>query len=156
MAEIELGPLTDRLSDDEIAELARQMEKLGAGQMPSTDDPTATALGDSLDDDVLSEFLDRLEASDAAAEIYLPLEFDDVLEVAGLRIASAPVLIDVLEEIKDELDIDEDEDEDEEEDDDDVDEERERLVAHLRQAWKVFYATAQAAVDRKLPLHVKA
>ncbi len=156
MAEIELGPLTDRLSDDEIAELARQMEKLGAGQMPATEDPSATALGDSLDDEVLSEFLDRLEASDAAAEIYLPLEFDDVLEVAGLRIASAPVLIDVLEEIKDELDIDEDEDEDEEEDDDDVDEERERLVAHLRQAWKVFYATAQAAVDRKLPLHVKA
>jgi len=154
MAEIELGPLTDRLSDDEIAELARQMEKLGAGQMPSAEDITAAALGDSLDDDVLSEFLDRLEASDAAAEIYLPLEFDDVLEVAGLRIASAPVLLEVLEEIKDDLDIDEERIVDE--DDEDYDEDEALLDANLRQAWKVFYSTAQAAVERKLPLHVKA
>jgi hypothetical protein len=154
MAEIELGPLTDRLSDDEIAELARQMEKLGAGQMPSAGDPSAHALGDSVDDDVLSEFLDRLEASDAAAEIYLPLEFDDVLEVAGLRIASAPVLIDVLEELKDELDIDEERVLDE--DDEDYDEEQEALDVQLRRAWKIFHSTAQAAVDRKLPLHVKA
>ena len=153
MAEIELGPLTDRLSDDEIAELARQMEKLGAGQMPSAEDPSAHALGDTLDDDVLSEFLDRLEASDAAADIYLPLEFDDVLEVAGLRIASAPVLVDVLEELKDDLDVDEERILDE--DDEDYDEDEALLDANMRHAWKVFYTTAQASVERKLPLHVK-
>jgi hypothetical protein len=153
MAEIELGPLSDRLSDDEIAELARQMEKLGAGQMPHAEEGAAASVGDSLDDDVLSEFLDRLEASDAAADIYLPLEFDDVLEVAGLRIASAPVLVDVLEELKDDLDIDEERVLDE--DDEDYDEDQELLDANLRQAWKVFYATAQASVERKLPLHVK-
>jgi hypothetical protein len=154
MAEIELGPLTDRLSDDEIAELAKQMEKLGAGQMPHAEEGAAASVGDNIDDDVLSEFLDRLETSDAAAEIYLPLEFDDVLEVAGLRIASAPVLIEILEELKDELDIDEERIGDE--DDEDYDEDREALDAELRKAWKVFYATAQAAVERKLPLHVKA
>src|SRR5688500_7937001 len=110
MAEIELGPLTDRLNDDEIADLQKRIQKLGVGEMPQPDDASSTAV-DSLDDDVLSEFLDRLEASDAAAEIYLPVEFDDVLEIAGLRVASAPLLLDVLEELKDELAIDEEEEE---------------------------------------------
>jgi hypothetical protein len=154
MAEIEIGPLTDRLSDDEIVELAKQMEKLGAPQLPHGDDSAASAVGDTLDDEVLSEFFDRLEANDAAAEIYLPIEFEGVLEVGGLRIASAPVLIDVLEELKDELDIDEENVLDE--DDEDYDEDAQLLESQLRQAWKLFYAGAQAAVERKLPLHIKA
>jgi hypothetical protein len=154
MAEIELGPLTDRLSDEEIAELAKQMEKLGAPQLPHAEDGAAASVGDTLDDEVLSEFFDRLEASDAAAEIYLPVEFEDVVEVAGLRVASAPTLLDVLEELKDELDIDEENLLDE--DDEDYDEDQQLLEAQLRQAWKLFYSGAQAAVERKLPLHVKA
>lgn len=157
MAEIEIGPLSDRLGDDEIAELAKQMEKLGAGQLPHADESHASTVGDALDDDVLTELFDRLEASDAAAEIYLPVEFDGTIEVAGLRVASAPVLIDVLEELKDELDIDEEEDEDDEdEDDEDFDEDRAAMAGQLRQAWKLFYSGAQAATERKLPLHVKA
>src|SRR5256885_1224610 len=155
MAEIEIGPLTDRLSDDEIAELARNMEKLGAPQLPRADDKEATAL-DSLEDDVLTELFERLEVHDVAAEIYLPVEFDGALEVGKMRVASAPLLLDVLEEIKDELDIDADadEDEDEEEDEDeDEDEERDLMELKLRQAWKILYAGAQASVDKKLPLH---
>src|SRR5437016_3937333 len=124
MAEIEIGPLTDRLSDDEITELARAMEKLGAPQLPRADDTQASAVGDNIDDDALTEFYDRLEVHDLAAEIYLPVEFDGSVEVAGMRVASASVLVDVLEEIKDELDIDEDEDEEEDEDAADFDDDR--------------------------------
>jgi hypothetical protein len=153
MAEIEIGPLTDRLSDDEIAELARVMEKLGAPQIPRADDTHAAPVGDAFDDDVLSEFFDRLEVHDAAAEIYLPVEFDGAVEVAEMRVASAPVLIDVLEEIKDELDIDEDEDD--EEDEEEFDDDRRILEAQLRQVWKLFYTGAQAAVERRMPLHIK-
>jgi hypothetical protein len=122
--------------------------------MPHPDDPSSTAV-DTLDDDVLSEFLDRLDASDAAAEIYLPIEFEDVLEIAGLRIGSAPVLLDVLEELKDELDV-EAEEEEEDEDDDDYDDPHTIVVAQLKQAWKLFLAGAQAALERKLPMHIKA
>jgi hypothetical protein len=153
MAEIEIGPLSDRLSDEEIAELSRQMEKLGAPQLPHADDAAAAPVGD-LDDEVLSEFFDRLEVHDAAAEIYLPVEFEGGVEVAELRVGSTSVLLDVLEELKDELDIDEDEDEEDEEDEEDDD--RRILDAQLRQAWKLFYDGATAAMERKLPLHIKA
>jgi hypothetical protein len=152
MAEIEIGPLTDRLGEEEIAELSRQMEKLGAPQLPRSDDKDG-AVFDNLDDDVLSEFFERLEVHDAAAEIYLPVEFDGWVEVGEMRIASAPVLLDVLEELKDELDIDVDEDE--EEDEEDIDEDRDILEAQLRQAWKIFHSGVQAAMERKMPLHIK-
>jgi hypothetical protein len=151
MAELEIGPLSDRLSDEEIVELAAQMEKLGAPQLPRTDDAQGSSIGEGLDDNVLSEFLDRLEGHDAAAEIYLPVEFEGNFEVAELRIASANFLLDVLEELKDELDSEEEELEDEESFDDD----RQILAQQLRQAWKLFYSGAQAAVERHLPLHVR-
>ena len=151
MAEIELGPLSDRLSDDEIAELAKQMEKLGAPQLPRSDGE-ASVIADGLDDDALTEFHDRLDVHDLAAEIYLPIEFEGVAEVAGLRVASASVLLDVLEEVKDELDVDEDEDADDEDEDDD---EVAGMEAQLKQLWKVFYDAAQAAVEKKMPMHVR-
>src|SRR4051812_13150570 len=122
MAEIELGPLTDRLSDDEIADLSRHIERLGAPQLPRGDEKEATTL-DSVDDAVLEELLARLEVHDAAAEIYLPVEFDGSVEVGSMRVASAPLLIDVLEELKDELDLGADEDEEEEEEEDEDEDE---------------------------------
>jgi hypothetical protein len=150
MAELELGPLSDRLSDDEVAELAKQMEKLGAPQLPRSDGEPAI-LADAIDDDTLSEFNDRLEAHDLCAEIYLPIEFEGVVEVGGLRVGSATLLVEVLEEVKDELDVEEDEDEEDEDEEDD-----DRLMdAQLKQLWKVFYSAAQSAVEKKLPLHVK-
>ncbi len=158
MAEIEVGPLSDRLTDDEIAELSRQMDKHGVPHMPTAaaDEESAVAeVAETIDDDALSEFFTRLEASDAAAEIYLPVEFDGTVETAGLRAGSLNVLIDVLGELKDELDLADEEDEDEDEDEDDLDEEQELLDGQLRQAWKLMNKSAQLAFDRKLPLHVK-
>lgn len=153
MAEIEIGPLTDRLSDDEIAELARKMEKLGAPPLPRSEAEPATLESD-LDDDALTEFYDRLDSHEVAAEIYLPIEFEGSVEVAGMRVASASALLDALEEIRDELDVDEDEDEDLDEDYDE-DEDEDYLVAQMKVVWKAFYDGAHAALDRKLPLHVR-
>jgi hypothetical protein len=161
MAELEIGPLTDRLSDEEITDLASEMEKLGASPLPHADDTAATTVGGGLDDSVLGEFFDLLEVYDVAAEIYLPVEFEGSVEVAHLRVASAPLLLDVLEEIKDDLGIDEDEADEDEVDEDEVDEaedddeDRRLLEAHLRQVWKLFYSGAQVALERHLPLHVK-
>lgn len=157
MADIEIAPLGDRLSDDEIAELAKQMEKVGAGQLPRSDESHAGPVVEGLDDDAVDELLDRLEAHDLAAEIYLPVEFEGTVEVGNVRVASATLLLEILDEVKDELlEDEEDEDEDEEEDDDDdEDEDARSLAADLRLAWKGFHDGATAAVERKLPLLIR-
>ncbi len=156
MAEIEIGPLTDRFSDDEIADIARKMEKSGAPSLPRSDESQAANVADDLDGDALTEFMDRLDAHDLAADVYLPVEFDGVLEVANFRVASLPALLDVLDEVRDELDLAEEEDDAEEEaDDDDDDSTHDATTAELRVVWRHIYDGAVAAIDRKLPLHVK-
>jgi hypothetical protein len=150
MAEIEIGPLAERLSDEEIIELANGLEQLGAPRLPKAASDEAVPVGD-VEDDVLSEFLDRLEAHDAACEIYLPVEFDGRVEVGDLRVGSAVHLLEVLDEMKDELAIDEDEDEEEGDDEEGHDEDA-LLEPKLRHAWKLLFEGAQAAVDRHLPL----
>jgi hypothetical protein len=152
MAEIEIGPLTDRFNDDEIAELAAHLEKAGAPQMPRGDESQQTSLGEGLDDTALSEFMDRLEGHDAAADVYLPVEFDGIFEVAELRVGSLPMLLEILDELKDELDEEEEEDE---EDEDTHDDDQKILSQQLRQAWKLFFNGATAATERHLPLHIK-
>jgi hypothetical protein len=152
MAEIEIGPLTQRLSDDEIAELAGSLEKFGAPRLPAAPDDSPVTVGDALDDDAFSEFLDRLVSHDIACEIYLPVEFDGRLEVAELRVGSAPLLLEALEELKDELSIDEDEDEEAYEDEDD---DAALLEGKLRHIWKLLYEGVQAAIERHLPLHIQ-
>ena len=152
MAEIEIAQLGDRLSDEEIVQLAGALEELGAPALPKSDDGTALSMGD-IDDDVLTEFLDRLDAHDIAAAIYLPMEFDGVVEVAGMRVASAAALIDVLDEMKDELSVEEEEDEEESEEDDEESDE-DILAGQLKMCWRMFYDSAHTAVDKHLPMHV--
>jgi len=155
MAEIEIGPLTDRFSDDEIAEIARKMEKSGAPSLPRTDESQAAYVADDLDDDALTEFMDRLDAHDLAADVYLPVEFDGVIEIANFRVASLPALIDVLDEVRDELDLADEEDDDDEDGDDDDEDDNDATTAELRVIWRHIYDGAVAATERKLPLHVK-
>ena len=152
MAEIEIAQLGDRLSDEEIVQLAGALEELGAPALPKSDDGTALSMGD-IDDDVLTEFLDRLDAHDIAAAIYLPMEFDGVVEVAGMRVASAVTLIDILDEMKDELSVEEEEEEEDEDDDEDMDDE-DILAGQLKMCWRMFYDSAHTAVDKHLPMHV--
>ena len=163
MAKIELGPLSQFLDDSEIKDLLKALKKVGVNDLPKSEE-AGGKVGDELDDDVWTDFLDRLEAEDVGADLYLPVEFDGVLEVSGLKVASSHVLIDVLDDIKDDLDVDPEADEDDEvEDDDEVEEEEEedddedmRLKERLmKQVWRSLYAGAKSAVDRDLPLFVK-
>src|SRR5690242_670521 len=103
MAELGIGPLTQRLADDEVAELLAKLDKHGAPRLPAADADDVLTISDALDDDALVEFLDRLEAHDIACEIYLPIEFDSRVEIGDLRVGSAQVLLEVLEELRDEL-----------------------------------------------------
>ncbi|MSP63495.1 MAG: hypothetical protein EXR72_24755 [Myxococcales bacterium] len=152
MAQIEIAPLSERLGDDEIVELAGGLESLGAPRLAKSSDDNPIPVGQPIDDDVLSEFLDRLEAHDVACEIYLPVEFEGRVEVADLRVGSAVALLEVLEELKDELGIDADDDAD---DADDADDDALLLDAKLRHVWKLLYDGASSAVERHLPLHLQ-
>src|SRR4051812_49347889 len=116
MAEIELAPLSHRLDDDEMKTLARLLDEAGGPQGGKGDEhPTHTNPGRP-SGEALTEFLDRLDAHDIGAEIYLPLEFEGRITVGDYRVASSQLLLEVLEEMKEELDVDaEEEEEDEEE-----------------------------------------
>jgi hypothetical protein len=157
MSEIELGPLSDRLEDDEIKTLFRLLDQAGA-KFKHDDDGTTQTIATRLSEDAMTEFLDRLEAHDLAADIYLPVEFDGRLTVGDYRVASTQALSDVLEEVKDELSVEEDDDYDEDEDEDedeDLADEGTVIEAQLRNIWRLVTDACTESIDRGLPLHLR-
>jgi hypothetical protein len=156
MAEIEIGPLPDRLTDEELRELGGKLEKLGAPSFKATEEGDASTVA-SVDGDVLVEFLDRLDGYDLACDIYLPLEFDGRVELGKHRVGSATALLEVLEEMKDDLAPTDEEDDDEDDEDDDEDDDygdMKLIEEKLRRLWKVVYDGAHDALERGLPLYV--
>jgi len=150
MADIAIQVLSERLSDEEVEELTAGLSQLGAPALPTAPDDTVITVVEGLDDDAVAEFLDRLDASDLACDIYLPMEFDGWVEVGEIRVGSAPVLLAALEEMKDELIAASDEDDDYVE----GEEEEPLTTGQLKKVWKYFFEGAQASVDKHLPLHV--
>lgn len=155
MAEIEIGPLSERLGEEEIAEIGRALKKAGAPKLPTGDDERIK-VARNIDDDVLAEFQDHLEAHDIACDVYLPVEFDGRVEAADLRIGSLQTLVEVLELLKEELDISGDEDEEDYEDEDEGEEpyELDLIENQIKQVWKYFYDGATTALDHSLPMFV--
>ena len=160
MSEIELAPLSETLDEDELKTLQKLLEQAGA-KYASADDQTRHKIATRLDEDAMTEFLDRLEAHDLAADIYVPVEFEGRLHVGDYRVASAQLLVDVLEEMKDELAVDEDkeeyEDEDEEEEEEEEEEEDDTTVieAQLRHIWKLVADACNESVEKNVPLHLR-
>lgn len=154
MAEIQLMVLSERMSDDEIKELLEGLEQLGAPKLTALQSDESITVAENLDDDAVEEFLERLEANDLACDIYLPMEFEGTVTVGDLVVGSAPILLEGLEELKDELTSAEDED-DEDYDEDEEDEVAELTAKQLNHLWRLFNEGAQAAVDKNLPLHVQ-
>ena len=150
MAEIEILPLSERLSPEEIAELASELEKHGAPRLPGSARGTELTIADDLDDAVLEEMLDRLESLDAACEIYLPVAFEGRMALGDVMIGSAQGLLDALAELKEELAFDEDE----EDDDDDRVAGADVELSDLRALWKLLFDGATESLDRGMPLHI--
>jgi hypothetical protein len=157
MAEIELGPLSDRLDDDEMKTLHKLVEQAGA-RLTAIDERTTHTIAKRLPEDAMTEFLDRLEAHDMAADIFLPVEFDGRLHVGDLRVASAVSLSETLEEMKEELSIeDEDfeEDEADEEGEEDDSDEGTVIEAQLRNIWQLVFDGCSESLDKNVALHLK-
>ena len=157
MAEIELAPLSHRLDDDETKTLVRLLEEAGAPRIAKHDEHSAHTIAARLSEEALTEFLDRLDAHDIGAEIYLPIEFEGRVVVGEYRVASSQLLLDVLEEMREELNVDaEEEDEDEEEDDDDAEEDEGTVIeAQLRHIWHLVADGATESIEKNLPLHLQ-
>jgi hypothetical protein len=156
MAEIELAALSDRLDDEELEKLAKRLDEAGV-EFDVTADAASVRLGARLDEDAVTEFLDRLEAHEVGAEIFIPVEFDGVFTVGDYRVASTQALAPALEELRDELDVDEDEedeeDENEEDDDDDYDDDR-LIEAQLRLIWRVMNEACEESLERGVPIQI--
>jgi hypothetical protein len=159
MAEIELAPLSHRLDDDEMKTLSKLLEEVGASGQNRTDENVSHTIAARLSEEALTEFLDRLDAHDLGAEIYVPIEFEGRVTVGDYRVASTQALLDVLEEMREELDVDaEDEDEDEEEEDDEDEEEEDEgtvIEAQLRHIWHLVSDGAVESIEKGLPLHIQ-
>jgi hypothetical protein len=143
MAEIELAPLSHRLDDDEMKTLGRLLEELGVTGVNKADEHSAHTIAARLSEEALTEFLDRLDAHDIGAEIYLPLEFDGRVVVGEYRVGSSQSLLEVLEEMKEELDVDSEEEEDA------------VIEAQLRHIWHLVSDGAVESIEKNLPLHLQ-
>lgn len=157
MAEIELAPLSHRLDEEEMKTLARKLEEAGAPALGRSDEHASHTIAARLSEEALTEFLDRLDAHDLGAEIYLPIEFEGRVSVGDYRVASTQALLDILEEMKEELDVEaEDADEEEEEEEDDeLEDEGTVIEAQLRHIWQLVADGATESIDKNLPLHLQ-
>lgn len=158
MAEIELAPLSHRLDDDEIKLLSKRLKDLGVADFERGDDSHNHTIAARLSEEALTEFLDRLDAHDLGAEIYIPIEFDGRVTVGDYRVASTQALMDVLEEMKEELGVDEEaeyEAEEEEEEEEEEEDEGTVIEAQLRQIWQLVADGATESLDKNVPLHLQ-
>ena len=171
MATLELGSLSEHLEVDQIKAVRKALAEVGAPPLPADDHADAVVLDREIDDDVLTDFFDRLDANDASAEVYLPIDFEEVLDVEGVRIGSLHALILVLESLKEDFFVEEDEDDeeedeeeaelDDEEDEDagdlfeDDDEEVEVKDERLRHIWRVLHKGAKTGVRKNVCLFVR-
>ena len=158
MAEIELAPLSHRLDEEEVKTLARLLAEAGASKPQTVDEHSSHTIAARLSEEALTEFLDRLDAHDLGAEIYMPVEFEGRVVVGDYRVASSQALLDVLEEMREELNVDaEEEDEDEEEEEEEEEDEDEGTVieAQLRHIWHLVADGATESIEKNLPLHLQ-
>lgn len=157
MSAIELAPLSDRLDEDEVKSLAKLLEQAGA-KLPAMDDHTTQTFAKRLSEEAMTEFIDRLDAHDVAADIYLPVEFEGSLAVGDYRVASAFALQDTLEEMKEELAIEDDYDEEEEEEEDEDGEEMDEgsvIEAQMRNIWQLVNDACSESIEKSFPLHLR-
>lgn len=158
MSEIELAPISLRLDEEELKALQKQLDQAGA-KFDVSDESTRQKIASRLDEDAMTEFLDRLDAHDVGADIYLPVEFDGTLQVGDYRVVSAQALVDALDELKDELDVEEEEEyeaeDEEEEEEEELEEDRDVIQAQLRNIWKLVSDGVQEALEKNVPLHLR-
>lgn len=167
MASLELSPLSEHLDAEEIELVNGAITETGGSELDLDESLDPVIIDRDLDDDSFADFMDRLEANDASADIYVPGDFEDVLDVSGYRVGSSHALMLILESVKDDFFVDEDEEhgDDEEIDFESLEETGEEISEpedsamelkdeEMRHIWKLMYRGAKTSVSRKICLFV--
>lgn len=109
MASIEVATLSHNLEDKEAAELMAVLREadinVEGAQLDGGDDSDAEPrfIDAHMDDDLFADLVDQLDANDAACDIYMPMDFEDIIEYGEYRVGSSYALTSVLDDIRDEL-----------------------------------------------------
>lgn len=168
MASIEIGPLSQYLDDDELAVVAKAFKEADVG-LDVDEEADLRLLEGAIDEDIFADFLDRLDAQGVGCDIYVPGDFEELIQAGGFTIGSAQALMLALDEMRDDLvseasEEEEDEDEDFEEFEDDEDENRfsggsseavHIKESELRHLWKTLYKGAKTSARDKVCLFVE-
>ena len=155
MAEIELAPLSHRLDEEEVKTLGRLLSEAGAPPIERADEHASHTIAARLSEEALMEFLDRLDAHDLGAEIYVPVEFEGRVTVGDFRVASSQALLEVLEEMREELNVDTEEEDEEEEEEDEDEDEGTVIEAQLRHIWHLVSDGVTESLEKSMPLHLQ-
>lgn len=175
MATLELTLLSEHLEPEEIDALKAALHDSGAAPLDEDDTAEPMIIDTEIDDHFFDDFRDRLEANDASADIYLPTDFEDVIDVAEYRVGSAHALLLVLESLREDFFIEDDESDSEEEeaggDDefesfDEDDDEPEGLFGdeesgtemkddQLRHIWKQLHRGAKLSIKQGLCMFLR-
>lgn len=173
MAALELCPLSEHLEESDVETLVTYLEESDVDNIEFGEDGESVPLEQHYDDDVFIDFWDQLDANEVACDVYLPLEFEDVVEVDGRRYGSAHALLIVLANIKEDMFLDDDDASEAIEDGDDELEEfddygggddeqfasdeinpTEVKDEQMRRVWRAMHKGAKVAVDQGLALFV--
>ena len=170
MASLELGTLSQSLDDeDEVAQIVSGLSEADI-ELELDEDADPRLLERDLDDDLMADFLDQLDANDALCDVYVPTEFEDFVECGEYRVGSAQALLLVLDEMRDDIFEGEDDggdgDEDDFSDDEgfgsdtgfaslDAPDSMELKDGHMRHFWKLMYEGAKTSVREQTCLFIK-
>jgi len=175
MATIELAQLSNHLDPSDVeATCAAVLSESGEALVPPAEDDSEI-LDSNIDDDIFTDFRDRLEANDLDADVYVPQEFEDLLEVGSLRVASAHALRVVLDSLREDFFVEDDRDGEFEEDEADDDFDREELTEsddasgyyedehdgievkdeQLRGVWRAVFRATRESIERNMPLFLR-
>lgn len=169
MASIELGPLSQYLDGEELAAITQAFQEVDIA-LNIDQEVDARLLEGDIDEDIFADFLDRLDAQHASCDIYVPGDFEEVIEAGGYTIGSTQALMLALDEMRDDLASDDEEAEEEEEDEDfeefEDDEDEGRFgggssskavhiqESELRHLWKTLYKGARTCAKDNICLFV--
>ncbi len=145
MPELKLVPLEDLLSDADRKKLMSELAELDVTALPPEAEDDAE-IEESLTEDQFTDFVDRLDVLEIAASIYLPMDFDGIVEVSDHLVGSAGMLLEALDELRDELEL--------VEDDDEEGMDMEVIEKRIRFSWHVFQRAANICIERQLPLQL--
>lgn len=174
MALLEIAALSEHFTDEEIGLLAKSLlEVVNDDDVELPLDGESMVLEGSIDDDNLVDFQDKLDANEANATVYLPIDFEDIIEIGEHRFGSLGSLLLVLDNLKQDFYIDTDDVfeensmDDETEDDFDITNEEsvdyyagdnsptEMKDGQLRAIWQMMYQGAQSSTESGLCLFVR-